>query len=743
MIKRIAVFTSGGDAPGMNAAVRSVVRTGLEYGLEVYAIYDGYQGILDGGKSISQMDWDSVGGILQSGGTVIGTARCDDFRQRAGRLVAARNLIERGIEGLVVIGGDGSLTGANLFRQEWPGLMAELAQNGAITPEQANAHPNLLIVGIVGSIDNDFAGTDMTIGTDSALHRITEAVDALSSTAASHQRTFVVKVMGRNCGYLALMGALACGADWVLIPENPPDVEDWQHVMTERLRAGRAAGRRDSIVILAEGARDRDGNYIGSSDVQHALEERLGEDVRVTVLGHVQRGGRPSAFDRNLGTFLGYDAVHALMEARPDDEPLQIGISGSRIVRKPLMACVETTQAVAQAIAAKDYERAMQLRSSSFTDAFNTLMVMVRALPHPPAPGQKRFRIGVLNAGAPAPGMNTATRAAIRLGLDHGHIILGIANGFEGFAAGEIRELEWMSASGWATRGGSDMGTSRHMPKGSDLYKIARNIEINELDALLVIGGWNAYEAAYKLFNERSNYPAFNIPVICVPASINNNLPGSELSIGADSALNSIVDAVDKIKQSAGATRRCFVVEVMGHWCGYLALLGGMATGAERVYMHEEGVTLSDLQRDVDTLKRGFQLGKRLGLMIRNEYANSVYSTHFMCALFEEEGQDLFDVRPAILGHQQQGGDPSPFDRIHATRLSRLALDFLIDECEANSARSSFIGLQEGKYQYHDMRDFERMVDMERQRPIHQWWMNLRAIASLLAQPAPSEMIEK
>ncbi|MBC8330608.1 MAG: 6-phosphofructokinase, partial [Anaerolineae bacterium] len=237
--------------------------------------------------------------------------------------------------------------------------------------------------------------------------------------------------------------------------------------------------------------------------------------------------------------------------------------------------------------------------------------------------------------------------------------------------------------------------------------------------------------------------PAFNIPVICVPASINNNLPGSELSIGADSALNSIVDAVDKIKQSAGATRRCFVVEVMGHWCGYLALLGGMATGAERVYINEEGVTLSDLQHDVDMLSRGFELGKRLGLMIRNEYANSVYSTQFMCALFEEEGQDLFDVRPAILGHQQQGGDPSPFDRIHATRLARLALGFLIDECVANSTRSSFIGLQEGKYRYHDMRDFERMVDMEHQRPINQWWMDLRKINSLLAQPAPSEMVEK
>lgn len=734
-IKRIAVFTSGGDAQGMNAAVRSVVRTALDRNLEVYAIYEGYQGLVDGGDRIRQMNWDSVSGILQGGGTTIGTARCAEFRTREGRLVAAKNLIEHGIDGMVVIGGDGSLTGANLFRQEWPSLVEELAEKGEISQEEAQAYPYLLIVGLVGSIDNDFFGTDMTIGTDSALHRITEAVDAIASTASSHQRTFVVKVMGRNCGYLAMMSALACGADWVLIPESPPDVEDWRAAMAERLKAGRAAGRRDSIVILAEGARDRDGNYIGSSDVAKALEERLGEEVRVTVLGHVQRGGRPSAFDRNLGTLLGYEAVNAIIEANPEDEPLQIGFKGNRIVRLPLMECVQKTHAVADAVNAKDYEKAMSLRSASFTEAFRTLRTMVRAIPHSPDPKQKRFRIGILNAGAPAPGMNTAARAATRLGLDSGHIMIGIQNGFEGMAENEIEELNWMSMGGWASMGGSGLGTSRLVPKGKDLYAIARAIEVNQIDALLVIGGWNGYEAAYKLYSEQANFPAFKLPIVCLPASINNNLPGSELSIGADTALNSITDAVDKIKQSAVATRRCFVVEVMGHWCGYLALMGGLATGAERVYIHEEGVTLNDLQADVEVLSRGFELGQKLGLMIRNEYANEVYSTGFMCALFEEEGRDLFDVRPAILGHQQQGGDPSPFDRIQATRLARLCLEYLIDECEKDSDHSAFIGLQNGKLTFHDLRDFERMVDIEFQRPKDQWWMELREIASLLAQP--------
>jgi 6-phosphofructokinase 1 len=735
--KRIAVLTSGGDAQGMNAAVRAVVRTALDKGAEVFSVYEGYQGLVEGGEYIKQMDWDSVAGILQRGGTLIGTARSESFRTPAGRRAAARNMLQNGIDGLVVIGGDGSLTGANIFRQEWPAIVTDLANSGQISAELASTHPNLLIVGLVGSIDNDFSGPDMTIGADSALHRITEAVDAITSTAASHQRTFIVKVMGRNCGYLALYSALATGADWVLIPEAPPDVENWQEVMIERLKAGTKAGRRDHIIIMAEGARDRDGNYIGSTDVQRVLEDHLGEEVRVTVLGHVQRGGRPSAYDRILATQLGYEAVETLLKASPADEPVVVGTKANHIKHFSLVECVEKTRAVAEAIAAKDYEKAMSLRSTSFRDSFNTLKTMVRALPHSPAPDQKHFRIGVLNSGAPAPGMNTAARAAIRLGLDQGHIMLGISNGFEGLAKGEVEEMQWMSVSGWASLGGSQLGTSRVVPQGSDLYAIARVIEDKHIEALLVIGGWNGYEAVHTMLNSRSNFPAFNIPVICLPASINNNLPGTEFSIGADTALNSIVEAVDKIKQSAVATRRCFVVEVMGHWSGYLALMGGIATGAERVYIPEEGVTLRDMQVDVANLNRAFDAGKRLGLIMRAEYANRIYNTLFMCALFEEEGRDVFDVRPAILGHLQQGGDPSPFDRIQATRLASLCLEYLIKECNQGGSNSAFIGLQKGQINFHDMRDFERMIDPKHERPREQWWLELKGIANLMAKLEP------
>lgn len=736
-MRRLAVFTSGGDAPGMNAAVRAVVRYGLDRGAEMFAIYEGYQGMVDGGKRIRPITWNDVGGILQQGGTVIGSARCQEFRERDGRLRAVYNLITNGIEGLVVIGGDGSLTGANVLRKEWQDLVAELVETNKISQELADQYRHLLIVGMIGSIDNDMFGSDVTIGADTALHRIVNAIDAITSTAASHQRCFVVEVMGRRCGYLALMGALATGADWVLIPESPPNVDDWEDKMCEVLAKGREVGRRDSIVIVAEGAQDQYGNPITSQYVKQVLEEKLGEDTRITVLGHVQRGGAPSAFDRNLSTLLGAAAVEWILAATPESEPVVIGLKGNKISQTPLQECLVLTHAVEEAIRNRDYERALTLRGNSFKESFRTVRTLVRALPHEIAPGQRRLRIGIMNAGGPAPGMNTATRAAVRLAVDRGHVVMAIRHGIEGLIEGDIVPFNWMSVAGWAPRGGSDLGTRRKEPAGRDFYAIARNIEEHQLEALMIIGGWTGYVSALKLFENRRNFPTFDIPIVCLPASINNNLPGTELCVGADTALNSIVEAVDKIKQSAVASRRAFVVEVMGRYCGYLALMSAMATGAERVYIHEEGVTLQDMVQDVNQLVTGFKRGKRLGIMIRNEMANEIYSTSFMKALFEEEGGDLFDVRQAILGHMQQGGDPSPFDRILATRLASQCVAYLEEQAESTEPESAAIGQVRSRIKFTPLQDLDRLMDMAHDRPKEQWWLDLRDIARIMAQPAP------
>ena len=363
-------------------------------------------------------------------------------------------------------------------------------------------------------------------------------------------------------------------------------------------------------MIVAEGARDRHGNPITAEDVRKALRVRLNEDVRVTILGHVQRGGAPSAFDRNMGTLLGHAAVEELLSSPPGSEPQLIGMKDNRVTHQPLAACVERTRLVGERVACGDYKGALELRGAGFDSALRTLRTLVQALPHPPAQGQKRFRFAIMHGGGPAPGMNTAVRAAVRLLLDRGHHVLGVRNAFKGLIEGDVFEMGWMSVNGWASRGGAELGTNRREPADRELYQIARHVEEQKLDGILMIGGWSGYAAVAKLVAERARFPAFDLPIVCLPATIDNNLPGSELSVGSDTALNNIVGAVDKIKTTAVASQRCFVVEVMGRRCGYLALLSGLATGAERVYMHEDGVTLADLQRDLASLRQDFQHGQ-------------------------------------------------------------------------------------------------------------------------------------
>jgi 6-phosphofructokinase 1 len=732
-LRKLAVLTSGGDSAGMNAAVRAVVRAGLAAGLEVFGVEEGLQGLVDGGDRIRSMSSADVSGILQLGGTVLGTARSDDFRTRAGRRRAAANLVALGVDGLVVIGGDGSLTGADAFRREWPELVAELEAAGEVEPGTASPERRLALVGLVGSIDNDMFGTDMTIGADTALHRITEAVDAIQSTASSHQRTFVIEVMGRRCGYLALMGSLATGANFVLLPENPPG-PGWEDAMCDVLSAGRTIGRRASVVLVAEGTQDRQGNRITAEDVGGILEERLHEDARVTILGHVQRGGAPSAFDRYLGTVLGHAAVRRLLDEEPDAEPQLIGIRGHEVTAAPLMECVRATRSIGEVIAAHDVDRAMELRGGNFRDSFDLLRTLVRARPRAAPAGTRQLRIGIMHAGGPAPGMNTAVRVALRVAMARGHRVLAVRRGFRGLIHDDLTELDWMSVSGWVSRPGAELGTSRRLPRPDELERVAETVTRHRLDGILMVGGWTGYAGADRLMRGAPTHAGLDIPIMCVPATINNDLPASEVSIGSDTALNSITADVDKIKESAVASQRCFVVEVMGHDCGYLALLSGLATGAERIYLPEEGISLERLQRDLAALQAGFRMGTRRGLVIRSEHADALYTTSFVSALFDHESGGDFDVRGAILGHVQQGGAPTPFDRIQATRLSSAATTRLIDGLERGRPTSEMAGQQRGSVGFAPLADFRDLVESGVQRArATPWWMELRPLADEMA----------
>lgn len=304
-MKRMAVLTSGGDAPGMNAAIRSVVRVGIDMGWQLFGIQHGYSGLID--NNVISLGARDVSGIIQKGGTMLGSARCPEFKTEDGRLQALRVLKEHEIEALVIIGGGGSQTGAHA-----------LSQMG------------FPVIGVASTIDNDLYGSDITIGVDTALNIALEAIDRLKVTALSHERAFLVEVMGRDCGYLALMAGIAGGTEAIVIPE----VETNPEALADELRRAYERGQAHALVIVAEGA-----TYNAEALAEYFKEhhERLGFDLRVTTLGHVQRGGAPSAYDRLLATRLGADAVERLTRG---EHGVLVGFIKGEIKTTPLTEVV-------------------------------------------------------------------------------------------------------------------------------------------------------------------------------------------------------------------------------------------------------------------------------------------------------------------------------------------------------------------------------------------------------------------
>lgn len=296
-LKRIGVLTSGGDSPGMNAAIRAVVRKSMYHKLEVFGIYSGYHGLMSG--NIKALDLGSVGDIIHRGGTILGTARSDEFKTEEGQRKAVQTLKDHGIDGLVVIGGDGSLRGAE-----------KLSSLG------------IAAIGVPGTIDNDIPCTDYTIGFDTALNTVIEAIDKIRDTATSHERTFIIEAMGRNAGDLALYSGLADGAETILIPEAEYLLDD----VVSRLQRGIERGKKHSIVVVAEG--------VGSAiEIGEQITERTGIECRVTVLGHIQRGGSPTGFDRVLASRLGAKAVELLLNG---EKGKMVGILNNRLESTPI-----------------------------------------------------------------------------------------------------------------------------------------------------------------------------------------------------------------------------------------------------------------------------------------------------------------------------------------------------------------------------------------------------------------------
>ena len=756
--KAIAVMTSGGDAQGMNSNVRAIVRSAIFKGCRAFVIMEGYEGLVRGGPEyIKEFTWEDVRGWTAEGGTNIGTARCMEFRERSGRLLGAQHLIEAGVDALIVCGGDGSLTGADLFRAEWPSLIKELLENNRITQEQFEKYQHLNICGTVGSIDNDMSGTDATIGAYSALDRICTAIDYVEATANSHSRAFVIEVMGRNCGWLALLAGIATSADYIFIPEKPARSSEWQDQMCDIVAKHRAKGKRTTIVIVAEGAIAADLTPISPADVHKVLCDRLGLDTRITTLGHVQRGGAPVAYDRMLATLQGVEAVNAVLESTPETPSPLIAINENKIVRKSLVECVKLTKAVAAAIKDKDFEKAMSLRETEFVEHLNNFMAINSADHNEPnLPADKRLKIAIVNIGAPAGGVNSAVYSMATYCMSQGHKPYAIYNGWTGLARHEsVRSLKWQDMFGWQARGGSVLGTNRTTPEDADIGMIAYYFQKYQFDGLVIVGGFEAFTSLHQLERARESYPAFRIPMVLIPATLSNNVPGTEYFLGCDTALNALTSYCDVVKQSAASMRgRVFVVDCQGGNSGYLATCTSLTVGAQASYVPEEGISLEQLQQDILTLGEAFEKAEgRNGfgkLILKSSQSSKAMSAEDIANIITAEANGRFDAKAAIPGHIQQGGLPSPIDRTRATRLAIKAVDFIEEKQDIiKSARladeefdpdnktiyktASVLGIKGSHVTFTSVRklyDFETEVEKRMPKVIH--WEQTRAIADHL-----------
>lgn len=423
---------------------------------------------------------------------------------------------------------------------------------------------------------------------------------------------------------------------------------NWPEKLCRKLTETRDNGQRLNIIIVAEGAIDREGHPISPEDIKRVVVDNLKQDTRITVLGHVQRGGAPSAFDRVLGcrkfkidfvtssnTFLtgmGAEAVLALMDATPETEACVVSLVGNSSVRVPLMECVEKTKEVTKAMGDKDWNMAVELRGKSFMRNLETYRMLSKHKPNDlhELAGKGR-NLAVINVGAPCCGVNAAVRSFVRTCISGGHTAFGIHNGIEGLIKGEFQEMTWGDVNGWVSQGGALLGTKRTLPAGK-FAQVAEQLKKFKIEGMMIIGGFEAFQTCLQLAEQRGSFPEFCIPMTVLPATISNNVPGTEFSLGADTALNEISEICDRIRQSAqGTKRRVFIIETMGGYCGYLASMAGLAGGSDAAYVHEEKFGIKDLMEDLEVMANKIAEGKvERGLILRNEKANDNYTTDFL-----------------------------------------------------------------------------------------------------------------
>jgi 6-phosphofructokinase 1 len=679
--KRIVViFTSGGDAPGMNPALRAAVRCWLAQGSEydVMAARNGFTGLVK--NDLVNLNHEDVAGLLPRGGTVIGAGRCENLKipksiERK-RVKDTLKRLEKKLAGVIVIGGEGSFQGMQSVLQDECQVRA---------------------VGIPATIDNDIWDTDFSLGVDTALNTAVEIIDKIRDTAAAFRRAFVVEIMGRDCGYLSLATAIATESEAFFLPEDEPGFGSLGR-MQKNLNDLYNHNALDSVVIVSEGSK------LKLSTIQNIFRTYTKWDVRSVIPGYAQRGGSPSALDRILGSRFAWKAAAELKDKGQNSQAKIVTLKGTK---------VELTDRVDEVIKKSGKDARMKdLR-------FRKLIKLQRALStyHDPLPYNDNVGNSLLIIHGPdAPGINAAIRAYTRvamIGPKHssftGFRTFAVRRGFEGLADKKFNmrdfvELDWQKTTGFSYSGGVPVHlaqrrniepihtSSKNWLGGSPISKgVVNDIEGNiekfqeqmkgrgnscKITNLAIIGGRDAIQCI-----EDIKKAGFSLPIIFIPASIDNDIPLTDFSIGFDTAQNNAVKEIDKIKETAVAEGRVFIIETMGGLSGCLPLSIGLATGAEHIFIPEffkHPPTLRDMEEIGETIggrfkqENSFPRKTHAILIFHESIIKQLGGIDAVTNFFTQKGArstPFFEVRPTVLGYAQRGGSPSAFDRILATCL--------------------------------------------------------------------------
>ncbi|KAH9385881.1 6-phosphofructokinase 1 [Nematocida major] len=603
--KTLGILTSGGDAPGMNSAIWAIVKAAGKNGAKTLGILNGFEGLIN--DQVQELNEQEAYKHMQEGGTFLHSARSKKFMTQEGLSSALHTIEKHRIDALIIIGGDGTMQGAGYL---------------------SKASPDLSVVFIPGSIDNDIPGTE-SIGAATALHRIIEAVDCIESTMISHRRGFVLEVMGRDCGWLALSGAFATDATYVFLPEYPQE-KSWRRDFTAALQQ---CTDKCVYVILSEGAKHADGRKVRAEEICEVMEE-AGIESRSTVLGHAQRGGSPCASDRILAPSLGVAAVEVALSRRG----AYAVYTGETERVLSLETCIERCREAADAI--KLPGGVVKVRRRDFVEMYETFQAKAKS-PEKRAEKNKNFAVCIF--GAVGAGASTVLSKMTEYGRIRGVTVTDFS-----------RHAYFSRAKKGKTK--------RPEADPALLSELKEALAAQGISTLVLIGGLDALAESRRLFSVAAS-------VYVIPCTVSNNVPGSSVSIGADTALDTITALCDNLKM--GSSRNtAYIVEVHGGACGYLSVSSALAVGAIDCYFPEETGVLSRLTRSLRALCSVFKVPGPPQLIMRGNGAMKGVCNDTAAKVLELDGSGTYSVRQCTLGHVQKGNKPTAVDRVRAARTA-------------------------------------------------------------------------